>query len=142
MSLIPDPFPGLVISYSYLWRKDHRAGQEEGVKDRPCAIVLSKKTAGDDMIVTVAAITHTAPDHPDMAVEIPPKVKAHLNLDSDRSWIVCSEVNRFIWPGPDLRRIPNREETLYSYGVLPPKLLTKTTQTLLKSLAKIVRRTE
>jgi mRNA-degrading endonuclease toxin of MazEF toxin-antitoxin module len=139
---LPDPFPGLVISYSYLWRKDHKAGREEGVKDRPCAIVLSKKAAGEDMIVTVAAITHTEPEHPDMAVEIPLRVKQHLNLDSERSWIICTEVNRFIWPGPDLRRIPGRKDEPYFYGVLPPKLLAKTTQTLLKSLAKIVRRSE
>lgn len=139
---IPEPFPGLVISYSYLWRKEHKAGREEGIKDRPCAIILSKKTAGEDTIVTVAAITHTEPENPDMAVEIPLKVKEYLNLDSERSWIVCTEVNRFIWPGPDLRRIPECKETPYSYGVLPPKLLKITTQTLLKSLAKIVSRTE
>lgn len=142
MSLIPDPFPGLVISYSYLWRREYKAGREEGIKDRPCAIILSKKTAGEDTIVTVAAITHTEPENPDMAVEIPLKVKEHLNLDSERSWIVCTEVNRFIWPGPDLRRIPERKESPYSYGVLPPKLLKMTTKTLLKSLAKIVSRTE
>ena len=142
MSLIPDPFPGLVISYSYLWRTEYKAGREEGVKDRPCAIILSKKRAGDETIVTVADITHTKPENPDTAIEIPIKIKEHLNLDSERSWIVCSEVNRFIWPGPDLRRIPNRKETSYSYGVLPPKLLTKTTQTLLKTLAKIVKRTQ
>lgn len=142
MSSIPDPFPGLVISYSYLWRREYKAGREEGIKDRPCAIILSRKTAGEDTIVTVAAITHTEPENPDMAVEIPLKVKEHLNLDSERSWIVCTEVNRFIWPGPDLRRIPERKDTPYSYGVLPPKLLKMTTQTLLKSLAKIVSRTE
>ncbi len=94
------------------------------------------------MIVTVAAITHTEPENPDTAIEIPLKVKEHLSLDSERSWIVCSEVNRFIWPGPDLRRIPNHEDISYSYGVLPPKLLKKTTQTLLKTLAKIVKRTQ
>jgi hypothetical protein len=44
--------------------------------------------------------------------------------------------------GPDLRRIPGRKDEPYFYGVLPPKLLAKTTQTLLKSLAKIVRRSE
>jgi hypothetical protein len=142
MSLIPDPFPGLVISYSYLWRSEYKAGREEGVKDRPCAVILSKKTSGEDIIVTVAAIMHTEPENLDMAVEIPLKVKEHLNLDSERSWIVCSEVNRFIWPGPDLRRIPDRKEDPYRYGVLPPKLLKITTQTLLKSLAKIVSRTE
>ncbi|PJB72252.1 MAG: hypothetical protein CO093_03275 [Alphaproteobacteria bacterium CG_4_9_14_3_um_filter_47_13] len=77
-----------------------------------------------------------------MAIEIPLKVKEHLNLDSERSWIVCLEVNRFIWPGSDLRHIPNHEEIPYSYGVLSPRLLTKAIQILLKSLAKIVKRKE
>ena len=142
MSLIPVPFPGLIISYSYLWRAEYKAGREEGVKDRPCAIVLAKKVEGDDTVVTVVPITHTPPENPDMAVEIPLRVKQHLKLDSERSWIVCSEVNRFIWPGPDLRRIAGQRDATYSYGVLPPKLLTKVTQTLIKSLAKIVSRTD
>jgi len=32
---LPDPQPGLVISYSYLWHHEHRAGREEGLKSRP-----------------------------------------------------------------------------------------------------------
>ena len=103
MTQIPEPFPGLVINYSYLWRKDYMAGQEKGVKDRLCAVVLSRKIKGNDTVVTVAAITHGQPENPDMAVEIPLKVKEYLNLDSDRSWIICTEVNRFVWPGPDIR---------------------------------------
>lgn len=142
MSKIPDPFPGLVISYSYLWRREYQAGQDEGMKDRPCAIVLTKKTEGDDIVVTVAAITHSPPENPEMAVEIPVRVKEHLNLDSERSWVICNEVNRFVWPGPDLRRIPGSTQDAYAYGVLPPGLFGKVKQTLLKSLAKIVARTD
>jgi hypothetical protein len=36
----PVPQPGLVIRYSYLWEREALEGREEGVKDRPCAIVL------------------------------------------------------------------------------------------------------
>jgi mRNA-degrading endonuclease toxin of MazEF toxin-antitoxin module len=140
MSPLPEPFPGLVIRYSYLWRKDHLAGQEEGVKDRPCAIVLSTRVEGDEVVVTVAPITHTAPANAAMAVEIPLRVKQHLKLDSERSWIVCTEVNRFIWPGPDLRLVPGSERS-YGYGVLPPLLFKQVQQTLLQSLARIVSRT-
>lgn len=140
MSPLPEPFPGLVIRYSYLWRKDHLAGKEEGVKDRPCAIVLSARTDGKDTVVTVAAITHTPPANSAMAVEIPLRVKQHLKLDSERSWIVCTEVNRFIWPGPDLRRIPGNGNS-FSYGVLPPLFFKQVKQTLLQALAKIVSRT-
>ena len=141
MTQIPDPFPGLVISYSYLWRKDYLKGQEEGIKDRSCAIVLSRKSEGSDTMVTVAAITHNEPINPDMAVEIPLKVKEYLNLDSERSWIICTEVNRFVWPGPDIRPIIRQNDKKYSFGVLPPKLFTKVTKTLVHSLAKIVSRT-
>lgn len=110
------------------------------MKDRPCAIILSSKTEGDDTIVTVAAITHSPPTDPSIAVEIPPRVKDYLKLDSERSWIVCTEVNRFIWPGPDLRRIAGRD-TPYSYGILPPKLFEQVKRTVIISLAKIVSRT-
>ena len=141
MTQIPGPFPGLVISYSYLWRRDYLDGCEEGVKDRPCAIVLSNRLEGNDTIVTVAAISHTKPENPDMAVEIPLKVKEHLNLDNERSWVVCTEVNRFTWPGTDIRPVVIQGDKKYSYGVLPPKLFSKITKTLVRSLAKIVSRT-
>ena len=140
MAQFPEPFPGLVISYSYLWRKDYLAGQEEGAKDRPCAVVLSRTTKGNDTVVTVAPITRSRPENPDMAVEIPVKVKEYLNLDSEASWIICTEVNRFIWPGPDIRPITGRGNKTYSYGVLPPRLFSKVTKTIIRSLAKIVSR--
>lgn len=140
MTQFPDPFPGLVISYSYLWRKEYLAGREEGAKDRPCAVILSSSTKGNDTVVTVAPVTHYAPENPGMAVEIPLKVKEYLNLDSERSWIICTEVNRFIWPGPDIRPIKGQRNKSYSYGVLPPRLFTKVTKTIVRSLAKIVSR--
>jgi hypothetical protein len=37
----PEPQPGLVIRFSYLWKREADAGREEGVKDRPRAIVLA-----------------------------------------------------------------------------------------------------
>ena len=37
---LPDPVPGLVIRYSCLWMTEYGRGQEEGVKDRPCAVIL------------------------------------------------------------------------------------------------------
>ena len=76
-----------------------------------------------------------------MAVEIPLKVKEYLNLDSDRSWIICTEVNRFVWPGPDIRPITRQGDKKYSYGVLPPKLFSNVTKTLVRSLVNIVSRT-
>jgi len=39
--MIPKPEAGMVINYSYLWAREARAGQEEGAKNRPCAIILA-----------------------------------------------------------------------------------------------------
>lgn len=118
----PQPEPGLVISYAYLWRHEHNRGQEEGRKDRPCVIVLAvEKPEGDAVRVTVAAVTHTPPQADTIALEMPPKVKQHLGLDDARSWIVLDEVNQFDWPGFDLRPVPGRGDK-YVYGFIPPKL--------------------
>lgn len=116
---IPDPFPGLVIRYSFLWSHEARKGRTEGSKDRPCTIVLLKaEQDGDRKVVTVAPITH-APNNPDRAVAMPPKLRRHLGLDDDASWIVLDEMNRFVWPGPDLRPISRRHPGVFSFGVLP-----------------------
>jgi hypothetical protein len=69
--------------------------------------------------VTVLPVTHSAPVHSDMGVEIPLPVKRHLGLDDARSWIVVAEGNEFLWPEYDLRKIPNSDR--YYYGFLPPR---------------------
>lgn len=48
---LPAPVPGLVIRYSYLWLEEHRQGREEGVKDRPCAIVLASAETNEGQTV-------------------------------------------------------------------------------------------
>jgi hypothetical protein len=71
------------------------------------------------IIVTVLPVTHSAPVNPASAVEIPLPVKRHLGLDDDPSWIVVAEVNEFVWPGYDLRKLPHSDR--YDYGFLPPR---------------------
>ncbi|WP_428536206.1 hypothetical protein [Rhodopila sp.] len=92
---LPTPERGLVISYAYLWRSEHEQGREEGVKDRPCAIVLAVEDSPDGYLVTVLPITHSPPAIPEAAVEIPAATKRRLGLDDARSWIVVTEGNRF-----------------------------------------------
>jgi hypothetical protein len=124
---LPEPHPGLVISYSYLWRDEARAGREEGVKDRPAVIVLAVRAKADSgRVVTVAPVTHRKPSKPGTAVELPAKVKQHLGLDTAASWVILDETNQFLWPGHDLRPLPGRPR-VFSYGVLPPRLLAKIT---------------
>ena len=122
---LPQPQLGLVISYSYLWRRELERGQSEGLKERPCAIVLTVQDSPESgKIVTVAPITHTRPDDLKVAIELPAKVKQYLGLDDERSWIILDEFDEFTWPGFDLRIIrgnPGR----YDYGLLPPSLFTR-----------------
>ena len=117
---LPVPASGLVIRYSYLWQSEHERGQEEGVKDRPCAVILVTRQSDGDEIVTVLPVTHTPPQNLALAVEIPGPTKQRLGLDSERSWIVLTEANRFIWPGPDLRPIGGSLDSV-AYGLLPEK---------------------
>lgn len=121
---IPVPEPGLVISYSYLWHREHEAGQDEGRKERPSVIVIAVDRAMDGAtLVTVLPITHSSPADPAVAVELPTPVKRHLGLDAKRSWIVVSEGNEFVWPGYDLHKVPNADR--YDYGFLPPRTFDK-----------------
>ena len=118
---LPKPEPGLVIRYSYLWHREFQKGQEEGVKDRPCAIVLALNNAGHETQVLVVPVTHSPPSDLSNAMELPNAVKTHLGLDAERSWIVFSESNLFNWPGPDLRRVQGRDDASVAYGFLPPR---------------------
>jgi hypothetical protein len=120
---LPKPVPGLVIRYSYLWYSEHLEGREEGQKDRPCAIIASiQADESGNTRVLVLPVTHNPPKQASLAVEIPAKVKQRLQLDDARSWVVLSEWNEFIWPGPDLRRLPGADDALVTYGMLPPRL--------------------
>ena len=119
---LPSPVPGLVLRYSYLWSHEAAAGREEGVKDRPCAVLFTVVTRQDRTVATVLPVTHAPPQNPSLAVEIPPATKRRLGLDEERSWIVLSEANRFIWPGPDLRPLAN-DPASFAYGELPAALL-------------------
>jgi hypothetical protein len=120
---LPRPVPGLVVRYSYLWRSEHLEGREEGAKDRPCAIVAAIRADETGSIrVLVLPVTHSPPEHPSLVVEIPATVKQRLRLDEARSWVVLTEWNEFVWPGPDLRRLPDADDASVAYGMLPPAL--------------------
>ncbi len=131
----PDPHPGLVIRYAYLWKREHDEGREEGSKDRPCAIVLSVLDDDGEQEVMVLPITHSPPHRPEDAIEVPPTTKQRLGLDSERSWIVITEANEFVWPGPDLRPLPGRDDSTIVHGALPPKFFAHVRDKFLERIA-------
>lgn len=122
MSLPRTPFPGLIVRYSFLWSDEAAQGRTEGRKDRPCVVVLAvRRESGSSMRVRVVPITH-APHDPERSVAVPPKLKRHLGLDADASWIVLDEANEFVWPGVDLRPISRAKRGVWTYGTLPNDL--------------------
>lgn len=116
----PEPQPGLVIRYDYLWADEARRGREEGAKHRPCGIVLVVRTSPDGRpSALVCPISHSPPREQGAALEIAAAVSRRLGLDQDRSWIVFDEVNLVDWSDPGI--IPPQAPD-WAYGFLPAGL--------------------
>ena len=115
------PEVGLVVSFAYLWSREQQRGKTEGAKNRPCVIVTAVEEVDGQTVVTVSPISHSQPEDASSGIEIPPKVKSHLGLDGEKSWVILTEVNRFTWPGYDLCPISTRDSRV-DYGFLPPAL--------------------
>ena len=116
MTDYPVPIPGLVIRYSYLWKRAADRGEVEGQKHRPCAIVVAVEKDQGELVVTVAPLTRTKLKHSEHAIELTAATRRRLGLGGQVNWIMATEVNCFYWPGPDLRLAPNGN---YAYGELP-----------------------
>ena len=116
MADFPDPIPGLVIRYAYLWKREADLGQVEGQKHRPCAIVVCVERSEGEALVTVAPLTRRKPKDPKLAIALTAATRRRLRLGKQPNWIIATEVNTFCWPGPDLRPTAQGD---YAYGELP-----------------------
>jgi hypothetical protein len=120
---LPEPRVGLVISYAYLWSHEADRGAVDGRKDRPCVVVLNVEDRDGGTWVSVAPVTHSTPAEPAFAVEVPLATKRRLGLDDERSWVIATETNSFLWPSPDLRPISRRRPAQFAYGFMPADLV-------------------
>jgi hypothetical protein len=137
---VTPPEVGDVIPYAYLWARERAAGEDSGRKVRPCVVVVAVKPAGKDAVrIVVAAITSRRPGADEYALELPAALKAALKLDAPRSWVICSEVNQFDWPGFDLGHTPDGART---YGRIPRSLLQGIREEIVKIKAKSISRDE
>ena len=59
---------------------------------------------------------------PYFAIDPSSKTRGRLGLDGARSWVLVSEVNRFVWTGADLRPISRGRPDRFEFGFLPPSL--------------------
>lgn len=107
-------------------------------------VVVARIEGAAGTLILVAPVSHTPPQNSTDAVEIPANVKKQLGLDRERSWIFVNELNRFIWPGPDIRPVSGSDGPFYD--ALPDWLFEKVRQALLKRSSagrlKITKRTE
>jgi hypothetical protein len=143
---LPKPRPGLVIRYSFLWSHEHDRGLVEGSKDRPCAIIVAMaRVPKGDIQTIVAPITHRPPVEDGASLEIPSQVCRSLGLDAGKHWLRLDELNRFVWPGYDLRARAD-DPSKYEYGMLPQNLFEQLQRKILErqrlKKAKIIPRTE
>lgn len=129
------PEPGDVIHYIYLWKDEAARGLEEGKKARPC-LVLSAQVEAKGLVVRVVPISTR--DYSDDAISIPERVRVNLRL-SDLSMIVPTEINRFVWVGPDV--VPLHNGKMF-YGKVPPRLFDQVRTTLLQKRRDEIIRTE
>ena len=106
-------------------------------------MVVARIRTDDRTELFVAPITHWMPAADD-GIEIPPRVKGHLGLDDQRSWIIATELNRFTWPGPDIRLIPGGDSPFY--GAIPARLFEQLRQAISEHVetnrVRIPKRTE
>ena len=73
------------------------------------------------LVILLLPVTHRPPAVRDDAVETPMAIEKRLGLDDEQSWIVLTEWNEAMWPGPDLRPTSRRKAASIAHGFLPPR---------------------
>ena len=120
---LPDPKPGLVIRYGYLWRHEAAAGRDHG-KTRPACLVAAADSAVLPRNVVLLPITHAPPAGDTVGIEVPARVGQALGLDDEPSWVIVSEHNIDDWANAGLSPLPGRPD-VFSYGFIPPRLFAR-----------------
>lgn len=120
---LPEPKPGLIVRYDYLWSHEAAAGRQQG-KDRPACLVAAIDDPAGPRYVVLLPITHSPPRGKTIGVEIPPKVRQAIGLDDAPSWVIVSEHNVDEWPNGGLSSVPGKPDT-FSYGFIPPALFAR-----------------
>lgn len=117
---LPEPKPGLVFRYDYLWNREAAVGREQG-KERPACLVAASDSSATPRFVIILPITHSAPTGDTAGIEIPASVRQALGLDDAPCWVIVSEHNVDEWPNGGLAPLPGRPG-VFSYGFIPPSL--------------------
>jgi hypothetical protein len=117
---LPEPKPGLVVRYDYLWTHEAATGRDQG-KDRPACIVAATDSLVLPRYVVLLPMTRTPPTGDTVGIEVPANVKRAIGLDDAPSWVIVSEHNIDEWPNAGLSPLPDRPG-VFAYGFIPPGL--------------------
>jgi hypothetical protein len=120
---LPEPRPGLVVRYDYLWTEEAAAGRDQG-KDRPACLIAASDSSSRPRFVVLLPITHTEPAGSTVGIGIPPKVRQALGLDDEPCRVIVSEHSIDEWPNAGLQPIPGRPGA-FAYGFVPPRLFAR-----------------
>ncbi len=106
-----------MIRDALLWSDERREDLEAARKDRPAVLVIAcKPTDGSGIVVP---ITQREPEDRTVGSDIPAGICRHVGLDDRRQRVIVSEGNAFVWPGPDLRFIRDRDPPSVTDGTVP-----------------------
>jgi len=122
---VPDPKPGLVVRYDYLWLQEAATGRDQGkAKARPACLLAASDSSTRPRFVVILPTTHTPPSVDTIGIEIPPKVRQGIGLDEEPCWVIVSEHNVDEWPNAGLEPIPG-QPGIFAYGFVPPRLFAR-----------------
>ena len=126
---LPEPEPGLVFRYDYVWARETRRGATTG-KERPACVAVAMDSDIDPRLVLIVPITHSRPTGKNVGVEIPAVVRRNLGLDDQPCWVIVSDSNVDDWPNPGIAPLPGKP-SVFAYGVLPARLFDRIKAALL-----------
>src|ERR1700761_4604491 len=112
---LPEPEPGLVFRYDYVWSREAREKRLTG-KERPACIAVATDDERDPRMVIILPITHSRPTGQDIGIEIPERVRRYLGLDDRPSWVIVSDANVDQWPNAGIAPLPGKPKA-YAYGI-------------------------
>jgi hypothetical protein len=110
------PANGLVISYNYLWAREHDRHEETGRKARPACVQIVIADSKGRTVVALFPITSQPPHASRTALEIPEIDARRVGL-SIPCWIIVDE-----WNLDDLARSPHIADA-HPLGSLSPAFM-------------------
>ena len=95
-------------------------------------MVLVTRAEGHAETVFVLPVTSRQPAVPEDGEKLSEATRRRLGLPPEPCWVMLSEVNHFIWPGPDLRPVAHPAGSFCTYGLLSARQFRRIRDTVLQ----------